>query len=86
VQNYSGFWYTWALLNNGDDFAAAFADCYVSSGGLLRVRGGDNRPLPVRANPEIQLQPAPDPRDTLTDLSIIPAAQPSEAALNPHAK
>jgi hypothetical protein len=74
VRNYSGFWYTWALLNNGDDFATAFPDRYASYGGPLRVRGGDNRPLPVRAYPEIQLQPPPDPADSLANLTVEEAA------------
>jgi hypothetical protein len=65
VRNYSGWWYTWALLDTQDDFATAFADRYTSYGGTLRVRGGDNRPLPVKAYPGIKLQPAPDPGDTL---------------------
>jgi hypothetical protein len=64
VRNYSGWWYTWALLNTGDDFATAFADRYESFGGPLRVRGGDNRPLPVEAYPEITLQPASDSSKT----------------------
>jgi uncharacterized protein len=74
VRNYSGWWYTWALLDNGDDFATAFADRYAEYGGPLRVRGGDNRPLPVRAYPEIKLQPPPDPGDSLTHITVEEAA------------
>lgn len=70
VRNYGGWWYTWALLDNGDDFSSTFADRYASFGGPLRVRGGDNRPLPVKAYPEIKLQPAPDPGDTLPTVNI----------------
>ncbi len=70
VRNYSGWWYTWGLLDNGDEFATTFADRYASYGGLLRVRGGDNRPLPVRAYPEIKLQPPPDPADTVSHISV----------------
>jgi uncharacterized protein len=69
VRNYAG-WYTWALLPTGDDFAVTFADRYESYGGILRVRGGDNRLLPVKTHPEIKLQPAPDPADTLPAVSI----------------
>jgi hypothetical protein len=74
VRNYNGWWYTWALLNTGDDFASAFADRYASYGGVLRVRGGDNRPLPVKAYPEIKLQPPPDPADTLAHVTVEQAA------------
>jgi uncharacterized protein len=69
VRNYSG-WYTWALLPTGDDFAVTFADRYQSYWGLMRVRGGDNRPLPVKSHPGIKLQPAPDPADTLPTVNI----------------
>jgi hypothetical protein len=75
VRNYNGWWYTWALLNTGDDFATTFADRYASYGGVLRVRGGDNRPLPVKAYPEITLQPAPDPADTLVHVTVEQAAE-----------
>ena len=70
TRNYSGFWYTWGLLNTGDDFSTAFADRYVSSGGILRVLGGDARPLPSRAYPSIRLEPAPDPTDSVTHLTV----------------
>ncbi len=80
VRRYSGWWYTWALLDTGDDFAITFADRYESWGGPLRVRGGDNRPLPVKAYPEIKLLPAPDPRDTLPTSASIPELTVEEAA------
>jgi uncharacterized protein len=70
VRNYSGWWYTWALLPTEDDFNTVFADRYESYWGTLRVRGGDNRPLPVKAYPGIKLQPAPDPADTLPAANI----------------
>jgi uncharacterized protein len=74
VRNYNGWWYTWALLNTGDDFATVFADRYASYGGVLRIRGGDNRPLPVKAYPDIKLQPPPDPADTLIHMTVDQAA------------
>jgi hypothetical protein len=74
VRNYNGWWYTWALLNTGDDYTAAFADRYASYGGVLRVRGADNRPLPVKAYPEIKLQPPPEPGDTVAHVTVEQAA------------
>jgi hypothetical protein len=74
VRNYSGWWYTWGLRDNGDDFATTFADHYASYSGLLRVRGGDNRPLPVKAYPGIKLQPPPSPADTLIHITVDEAA------------
>jgi hypothetical protein len=38
------------------------------------VRGGDNRPLPVKAYPEIKLQPPPNPADTLIHITVQEAA------------
>jgi hypothetical protein len=45
--------FAWAMLNTGDDFAAAFGDRYVDYGGAIRLLGGDNRPLPVKPYPGI---------------------------------
>jgi hypothetical protein len=74
TRNYSGFWYTWGLLDTGDDFSIAFADRYVSAGGMLRVLGGDNRPMPSRAFPSITLEPAPDPADSVAHVTVEEAA------------
>jgi hypothetical protein len=74
TRNYSGFWYTWGLLDTGDDFSTAFADRYVSSGGILRVLGGDARPMPSRAYPSISLEPAPDPTDSVAHVTVEDAA------------
>jgi hypothetical protein len=74
TRNYSGFWYTWGLLESGDDFATTFADRYLDMGGVLRVAGGDNRPLPSRADPELTLWPAPDPGDSLVHVTVDEAA------------
>lgn len=74
TQNYSGFWYTWGMRETGDDFATAFADRYLSAGGILRVRGGDNRPLPSLRYPEVTLAPAPDPADSVIPTTVEEAA------------
>jgi uncharacterized protein len=74
TRNYSGFWYTWGLLESGDEFATTFADRYLDMNGVLRVAGGDNRPLPSSADPEITLWPAPVPGDSLVDVTVDEAA------------
>jgi tetratricopeptide (TPR) repeat protein len=38
--------WTWTLANTGES-TARFGDRFVSFGGVVHVRGGDNRPLPV---------------------------------------
>ena len=70
TRNYVGFWYTWGMLETRDDFATAFADRYVDMGGILRLTGGDNRPLPSRANPDIVLERAPDPADSVAHVTV----------------
>ena len=70
TRNYAGGWYTWGLLDTGDDFAQTFGDRYLSTGGILRVAGGDNRPLPSRAYPDIKVEPAPNPADSVIQLTV----------------
>lgn len=74
TRNYVGWWYTWAMLNTGDDFAAAFGDRYVDYGGAIRLLGGDNRPLPVKQYPGIRLEPPPEPEDSVADVTVEEAA------------
>jgi hypothetical protein len=74
TRNYGGFWYTWGLLESGDDFATAFADRYLDMSGVLRVAGGDNRPLPSKAFPEVTPWPAPHPEDSLVRITVDEAA------------
>lgn len=45
--NYAGWRYTWGYRNSGDQYARAFADHIVSVGEMLRLKDGDNRPLPT---------------------------------------
>jgi hypothetical protein len=80
TRNYSGFWYTWGLLESGDDFATRFADRYLDMSGVLRVAGGDNRPLPSKVLPEVKLWPAPRAEDSLVDVTVDEAASRMAAA------
>jgi hypothetical protein len=70
TRNYSGYWYTWGLVESGDDFATTFADRYLDMSGVLRVAGGDNRPLPAKAFPDVTLWPAPHPEDSLVRVTV----------------
>ena len=74
TRNYSGYWYTWGLVESGDDFATTFADRYLDMSGVLRVAGGDNRPLPAKAFPDVTLWPAPHPEDSLERVTVEEAA------------
>jgi hypothetical protein len=74
TRNYSGYWYTWGLVESGDDFATTFADRYLDMSGVLRVAGGDNRPLPAKAFPDVTLWPAPHPEDSLVRVTVEEAA------------
>ena len=42
--------------------------------GVLRVAGGDNRPLPAKAFPDVTLWPAPHPEDSLVRVTVEEAA------------
>lgn len=45
TRNFAGGPYTWGYLERDDDFSRAFSDQLVQVGPILRLRGGDNRPL-----------------------------------------
>jgi hypothetical protein len=53
TQECVGFPLTWRMRDSGDDYSRAFADLDVPyrRGEIMRVRGGDNRflPIPVRS-------------------------------------
>jgi hypothetical protein len=49
TRNYAGGPYSWGIVDSGDDFSGTFADRMLSVGPILRLAGGDNRPLPIRA-------------------------------------
>jgi hypothetical protein len=42
-----GYRYTWTMKDSGDDFSGAFADLRIKTGLAIRIKGGDNRPLPM---------------------------------------
>lgn len=44
---HDGLW-TWSLVDRHDDFTETFLDRYTVVGRLLRVAGGDDRPVPIR--------------------------------------
>jgi hypothetical protein len=49
-REYAGGHWSYGVINSDDDFSSTFADMLDDyGGGLLRVRDGDNRPLPVHA-------------------------------------
>jgi hypothetical protein len=50
TRNFAGGPYTWGLLEPEDDFSKTFADQLLAVGPILRMRGGDNRPLPTLRN------------------------------------
>jgi hypothetical protein len=49
TRNYAGGPYSWGMVDSGDDFSTTFVDRLVEVGPILRVAGGDNRPLTTRA-------------------------------------
>jgi hypothetical protein len=44
---YVGGAYTWSIIKRDDDFTRVFADRYTTISYVIRVVGGDNRPIPV---------------------------------------
>lgn len=51
-QEYHGGRWTYGVIKSDDDFSYAFADMMDDyTGGMFRVRDGDNRPLPVHTKP-----------------------------------
>jgi hypothetical protein len=42
-----GYSYTWTMKDSADDFSPAFADLRIQKGRAIRIKGGDNRPLPM---------------------------------------
>ena len=49
-REYGGWKWSWFVINSDDDFSSTFADMMDDyGGGDMRVRDGDNRPLPVHA-------------------------------------
>jgi hypothetical protein len=71
-----GMWYTWRLMDSGDDFSRVFADMYTpmllpNTHDFYRVAGGDNRALVVRGTSktvESELDPnRRTPAESLTD-------------------
>jgi uncharacterized protein len=78
TRNYGGGWASWGMLDSGDDFSSTFADRIVDyGGGLLRIAGGDNRPLP---GPGEAPEPAPVIDSTVTRLTVGEAAYRIRAA------
>jgi uncharacterized membrane protein YgcG len=47
TREYVGAPWTWTLVQQDDDFTRAFVDRYTMIGPIMRVAGGDNRPIPV---------------------------------------
>jgi len=45
--NYAGGRYTWGMQTSEDQYSRAFADQLVWAGPVLRLKDGDNRPLPT---------------------------------------
>ncbi len=73
TRNYTGGPYSWGMVYSGDDFSTTFADRMIEVGPILRLAGGDNRPLPVRASYGLKVEPPPsDEPDTAT---VVPLEQ-----------
>ena len=56
-KEWAALWYTWQLVDSGDDFSHFFADMYTpiplpGMEAFYRVAGGDNRWLRIRGNAE----------------------------------
>lgn len=54
--------WTWSLVERHDDFTGTFLDRYTAMGPLLRVAGGDDRPVPVRGAEIPSWAPLPQTR------------------------
>lgn len=46
---YVGGAWTWSIVERDDEITRAFADRFIHVGGLIRIAGGDNRPIPLHA-------------------------------------
>jgi hypothetical protein len=70
--------YSWVLWPGGDDFFRAFNDRFISSEGILRPAGGDNRVLPTSGEDSTSTiyEPLPVARTTsaLEHLTVLEAA------------
>jgi hypothetical protein len=79
-REYVGGAWTWSMVLQDDDITRTFADRYIDVNGLIRVAGGDNRPIPVRgAAPEFS-EPGADRVPGLERLTVTEAAQRIAAA------
>lgn len=47
THEYIGGPWTWSMMERDDDNTRTFRDRYVNFSGLLRIAGGDNRPIPT---------------------------------------
>lgn len=54
--------WAWSLVDRHDDFTGTFLDRYTAMGPLLRVAGGDDRPVPVRGAEIPAWAPLPETR------------------------
>jgi hypothetical protein len=79
-REYVGEAWTWSMVLQDDDMTRTFADRYIDVNGLIRVAGGDNRPIPMRgAAPEFS-EPGADRVPGLERLTVTEAAQRIAAA------
>jgi uncharacterized protein len=75
TQNYAGEAYGWGLVESDDDFTVTFADRFLEIGSVLRLAGGDNRPLPLRVHHGMQLAAAEPAGTLLEQLTVTELAQ-----------
>jgi hypothetical protein len=80
TRNYAGGPYAWGMVYSGDDFSTTFADRMIEIGPILRLAGGDNRALPVRASYglKVEVPPSEEPdtgRVALKQLTVAELAR-----------
>ncbi|HEX9754157.1 MAG TPA: hypothetical protein VGA42_00540, partial [Gemmatimonadales bacterium] len=63
TRNYAGGAWSWGLVERDDDFTRTFIDRYTAIGSLLRVAGGDDRPIPIHAAEVARWATQPEARE-----------------------
>jgi len=76
-RNFIGGPWTWSLVDRNDEFSRAFFDRYTAIGPILRLAGGDNRPIPTRATdmPRWPSRPGASAPPGVEQLTVTEAAE-----------
>ena len=77
TRNFAGGPWTWTLVDRRDEFNSAFFDRYTAFGPILRLAGGDNRPIPTRTTEFSRWHSRPGAGDPpgVAQLTVTEAAQ-----------